>query len=520
MRPNRTQFSARAFVLLALLLASAAPAQLVITSGGRRVFDRDPDSADGNCLGWTYGASPAFGANGELVGMYTASDALMQHCPAGATIDDAIRFGDAIQFHALRADGSWSAGQNVIDRSSFEWMSDASFLANNPQTFTGHVASPSVVQRDGRSFMAFTMSRDDRNLCAGEHYAGNVCGSCLDPWSYFVAAWAVSDDGITWRIRERAVGDPTFIGRPPSDAEKTTTSNYKGLTRVSMLADGGYFYIAAQYWARSSIRVAMFRVAYDAASEWGTSGEPEAWSPRRRVWEPVESYLDDPLEYNVFNYPAALGSIVRSGDRFYAFNPDSNRIIYQTSTNLVDWTPALVLRSAIPFLADGFGYDNSVIDPVAVSGADGKLHLFFASADGDPDHGIPRDGLHDCGLYSNFGPTAVYLGTGIYEVIAEPRTLRTTLTSIGAPSLGRFAVRVTAFDGSTPSGNVVVRDSSSGDFRIAPLVNGVASIDLPLTAPGDHVVFAWFDAQGDWDASRSAGVIQHVPTPARRRAAR
>src|SRR5262249_32658951 len=154
-----------------------------------------------------------------------------------------------IQFHALREDGSWSAGRNVIDRSHFDWMTDAAFLESHLQTFSGHVGSPSVVQRDGRWVMAFAVSRDDRNLCAGEHYTGNVCGSCVDPWSYFVVVWAVSDDGINWRIRERAPGDPTFIGRPPTDAEKTPTSNFKGLTRVSLVADGGWFYIAAQYWA-------------------------------------------------------------------------------------------------------------------------------------------------------------------------------------------------------------------------------------------------------------------------------
>ena len=483
--------------LVAALIAASASAQLVITAGGRRAFDRDPDSAEGNCAGWTYGASPAIGARGELVGMYVASDALTQHCPNGAGIDSAIRFGDAIQFHALRADGSWSAGENVIDRTHFDWMNDASFLARNPQTFAGHVTSPSVVQRDGRWFMAFTMSRDDRNLCAGEHYAGNVCGSCLDPWSYFVVAWAVSDDGINWRIREQAPGDPTFLGRPPTDAEKVPGSNFKGLTRVSLVAYGDAFYIAAQYWSQNAIQIVMFRVPYDPSSEWGLGGDAEI----------VPTSLT-----------GVLGSIARIGDRFYAFSPDSNRIIYQTSTNLVDWSPAIVLRSSIPFLADGFGYQTSVIDPVAVNGADGKLHLFFASADGDPEHGVARDGRHDCGLLPGFGPTAVYLGTGIYETIVEPRALRATTTSIAAAP-GHFDVRVTALDGSTPAGNVVVRDSISGDFRIAPLVDGVASVELPLIPPGDHTVDAWFDAQGDWDASR-ATLIQHVPIPPRRRVAR
>src|SRR5206468_3498993 len=120
--------------IVALLLATAASAQvLVITSGGRRAFDREPDTADTNCLGWTYGASPAIGDRGELVGMYVASDALTQHCRVG--IDSAVRFGDAIRFHALRADGSWTTGVNVVDRASLYWMTDAAFLQQNLQTY-------------------------------------------------------------------------------------------------------------------------------------------------------------------------------------------------------------------------------------------------------------------------------------------------------------------------------------------------------------------------------------------------
>ncbi len=486
MRTNRTQCNLSVILTaLALLFVSVAHAQLVITSGGRRVFDRDPDTADTNCLGWTYGAAPAVGDRGELVGMYVAGDALTQHCRV--SIDSAVRFGDAIRFHALREDGSWTPGVNVVDRASFGWMRDDAFLQQNLQTYAGHVASPSVVHRDGRWFMAFTMSRDDRNLCAGEHFAaGNACGSCLDPWSYFVVAWAVSDDGINWRVRERTPGDPTLLGRAPTAAEKTATSNYKGLTRVSLVAHGNDFYIAAQYWAADALRIVMVRLPYDATNEWGLGGDAEALPT---------------------SLAGTLGSITPTGNGFVAFNSASNRIFYQTSQNLIDWTPPVPLRSSIPFFADGFGYESSVIDPVAVQGADGKLHLFFASADGDPERGIPRDGRHDCGIYADFGPTAAYLGTGIYEAIVEPRTLRPTATSL-LPRGSRVEVRVTA-----PVGNVVIADNSA--FTIVPLVNGVAAIDLP---PGDHTLYAWFDAQGDWDASRSPVINLRVLPPKRRAA--
>ena len=473
---------------------------LTITSGGRRIIDRDPDSAVTNCLGWTYGPTPALGTRGELVGMYTTSDALTNHCRAGIGIDSNLRFGDAIRFHALFDGGAWSEGFNVIDRTRLSWMNDVAFLNANLQSFAGHVASPSVVFRDGRWYMAFAASLDDRNLCAGEHYAGNACGSCLDPWSYFVIVWAVSDDGVNWRVRERAPGDPTFLGRPPIAAERVPGSNYKGLTRVSLLAHGDDFYLVAQYWALNSIQIVMYRVPFDPSSEWGVSAAPEAVST---------------------SLTGFLGSISRTRvfgeERFIALNPDvrGSGITYQTSTNLIDWTPPAAMRSAIPFFADGFGYDVSVIDPIAVDGADGKLHVFFASGDGDADHGIARDGRHDCGLYAEFGPTAVYLGTGIYEAIAEPLALRATRTTLASPTPGRYTVRVAALDGTVPQGNVVVRDLA-GTFRIAPLVNGIASVDIPLTTAGDHLIQAWFDAQGTWDASRAPGIVQTVTFPRRR----
>jgi hypothetical protein len=402
MRIGTTQFTA---VVIALLIASAAHAQvLTITAGGRRVIDRDPYSATGNCVGWTYGPTPALGARGELVGMYTASDALTNHCPTGIGIDSNLRFGDSIRFHPFE-DGAWSEGFNVVDRTRLPWMNDVTFLNANLHTFAGHVASPSVVFREGRWYMAFAASLDDRNLCAGEHYAGNPCGSCWDPWSYFVIVWAVSDDGVNWRVRERAPGDPTFLGRPPTTFERIPGSNFKGLTRVSLLSHGDHFYLAAQEWAVDAIRIVMFRVRFHPESEWGFAGAPE------RVPTSLHGFLGSISRTRVFG-----------DERFIALSPDArgSRITYQTSANLIDWTPPATMRSAIPFLADGIGYDVSVIDPVAVDGADGKLHVYFASADGDADHGIPRDGRHDCGIYAEFGPTAVYLGTGIYEAIVEP----------------------------------------------------------------------------------------------------
>ena len=48
----------------------------------------------------------------------------------------------------------------------------------------------------------------------------------------------------------------------------------------------------------------------------------------------------------------------------------------------------------------------------------------------------------------------------------------------------------------------------------------MATVDLPADTPGDHHLYAWFDAQGEWDASRSPVILQRVTIPPRRRAAR
>ncbi|HEV8658658.1 MAG TPA: hypothetical protein VGS96_08510, partial [Thermoanaerobaculia bacterium] len=173
----------------------ASAGELAITSGGRRIIDRDPTSAASNCYGWSYGPSPLIDDGGDLVEMYTVSDAATNHCKVG--IESEQRFGDSIQLHRLTEDGTWAVGVNVVDRSNLSWMKDPTFLAQHPEAFVGHFSSPSVVRLDGRYYMAFVGSIDDRNLCAGEHpMSGNICGSCRDPWSYFVAMWAVSDDGV------------------------------------------------------------------------------------------------------------------------------------------------------------------------------------------------------------------------------------------------------------------------------------------------------------------------------------
>jgi hypothetical protein len=534
-------------LLLALaLIGLHADAQvLVLTSGGDRIADRQPDDAGSNCGGWAYGPSPLLDDDGTVGGMYTVSDALMNHC-SGAGLDAPKRFGDAIRFHRREAGGSFSAGVDVLSRASFSWMQDGDFLQAHPESFIGHLASPSVVRRDGRLYMAFVGSVDDRNLCAGEHYAGNNCGSCFEPWSHFEVMWAVSDDGVNWRVRERGAGDAMLIGRAPEGADTMGLSQYKGLARVSLLArDDGYFYLAAQYWGREQIKILMFRIAYDPAATWGTGGEAELWSWNRQQWMSCENgrlpdFIGQPGEYSLPSFANPLGSIVRTkvfgSERFLALGSETepslsdghgivNRISYQTSTNLLDWTPEESLRSALPFFADGNGYDVSVIDPVSVDAPDGTLHLFFASADGDARAGVTRDGRHDCELDVTM-PTAPYVGTGIYEAVVKPQALQPVVITLRADEerlliggSAHYTIRVTAADGSQPSGMVDLIDRGRAVVTV-PLRAGLAHAELWPTATGEHHVYAYFPPQGNLDAGRTAVMRQTVEPLPRRRALR
>jgi hypothetical protein len=94
----------------------------------------------------------------------------------------------------------------------------------------------------------------------------------------------------------------------------------------------------------------------------------------------------------------------------------TNQIGVRTSKDLIHWTPPRIVASAVPFFADGEGYDASVLEPFYVEDEEGFYHFFFASADGDS--ATPPDGLHDCGLSSTPDfPTAPYVGVGIHEGI-------------------------------------------------------------------------------------------------------
>jgi hypothetical protein len=547
MRENRRVYRT-SFALIALLAASSAsPAELGILTGGKRIIDRDPSNAADNCSGWVYGASPLLDATGRVGAMYVATDQITNHC--SNPIGSEGRFGDVIALHTRNSDDTWSRGTTVVNQSNFPWMSDANFLAQHPESFVGHLASPSVVKVDGRYYMAFVGSLDDRNLCAGEHGATNGCGSCVDPWSYFVAMWAISDDGLHWRVRQRSA-DPLFIGRPPDAADRAAGSLYKGITRVSLLAaDEGfqkYFYIATQFWSMKVLKMAMFRVLYDPNSEWGIGGDPQLWSWNRSTWVLCENgripdFYEALSEISLLRFSAPLSSILRTRvlgpQQFMALSSAdysggfswlrrSAVIRYATAMVLSDFGGESLVRSGIHTFADGFGYDGSVIDPVAIEESDGKLRLFFSSTDGDSLNRVSRDGQPDCARDPIFGALAPYVGTGIYEAVIEPIALRPTTitlrpTSFQIPNgaLAHYTVCVRTLDGNSAEGLVTVVDSGK-NFAETLLIGGCAEIDLRMNGVGAHMVAANYDIQNLWQASRSETIVQTVVEQQRRRAVR
>jgi len=276
-----------------------------------------------------------------------------------------------------------------------------------------------------------------------------------------------------------------------------------------------------------AIRVkAAFR--YDGASEWGVIGDPEMWSGNRGWWlkcpngtvpELINQYNEHSLLISYDPLSSISRTTVRGSEEYIALASESNRISYQFSTNLVDWSPNQVIRSAVPYFADGYSYDASVIDPVIVND-----RLFFASADGDESFDIARDGKHDCETNGDYGATAPYVGTGIYESRVEmiaPRVTRTRVTvdrtSIVSGDVIHCSALVADEEGRPAEGVVLMRGDGIMPVR---LIDGRADAVMPMRGLGTHYVDAWFEAQGLWQASRSDFVPITIVPNNRRRAAR
>jgi hypothetical protein len=532
-------------MLLTFLFASTLGAkELAIVGGGRRIVDLDPSTAESNCRGWSYDPMPVRDDAGELTILYSTSDALTNHC--AGSIESASRFGDHIWRHTRQADGTWS-GAPVITRDDLDWMSSPAV-----DDFVGHLASPAVVRADGRYYMAFVASVNDPNLCAGEHDALNACGPCSTPWSYFTMLWAVSDDGVKWTIRKRDAAasnralDASTLWRDPTASDRVAGSLYKGLTRVSMVRNNKYFYLMTQFWSQFTVKVALFRIAADPSSPFGIKGDPEIWHMQfslGNAWEAcpngrIPDWLDQLNGTSLSTFGTAIASIaatsafpgyryiallVGSGATFVFNGGRANRIDYQLSNDLINWIGAPVMRSTIPHFADTFSYDNSVIGPVIAEDGAGRMHVYFASGDGDEDHGIARDGVRDCA--SGAGPTTVFIGSGIYEGLAEMITLSPTTTTIETPvnpvntGFITFTARVSSESGK-PNGRVSLQGGSF--FAQARVVDGIAKFTAFARFPGNYLVSARFDTDaGPWAPSSSSPIVVRVTNPPpRRRAAR
>jgi hypothetical protein len=306
-----------------------------------------------------------------------------------------------------------------------------------------------------------------------------------------------------------------------------------------------YFYIAGFQWTGVASDSAIFRIRYDEASEWGISEEPQMWSGNRRAWVECEqgrvpTFLREHSEYSAGPLAFALSRITRtrifgeeeylalsSADSWYPGSGRSNVVAFYRSKNLVDWTAGGYISSAIPFLGDTWGYDASMLEPAAIEDGSGTLRLFVASADGDIVHGIERNGRHDCSLGADLGPTAPYVGTGIYEGVLQivtPSETMTTITpmseSVLAGTPAKFLVRVTASDGSTPFGVVFISNLDHYGFTSVRLVNGQAEVEMLTRGRGENAFVARFNKQGVWGESVSEVVVQKMHTVKRQRGTR
>src|SRR5438309_1395333 len=287
----RRRIAVTSVFLLAALAAGAD--DLVITRGGRRVIDPDPTTATTNCNGWSFDPAPVAFEN-DISNVYSTSGILRNPC------NDQFPFGDQIWSGHRGANGVFTV-QPAITRTTFRWMFGD--LPIDPLTYIGRVASPSVIRTfDGRYLMAFVASVSDPALCNGVH-TGQVCGLCLDPFSYYVMYWAMSLDGVTWHLYDR--GNPVsnvalesaLLYRPPNSNDKLPGTSYRGITRVRLLVADGYVWFLTQFATGSAVRTLMLRAPYDQSTQWGINGPLEAWRGDTAQWQPVtDSLLPDEFD--------------------------------------------------------------------------------------------------------------------------------------------------------------------------------------------------------------------------------
>lgn len=517
-------FMRRLLIVTSLLLTAALAAgadELVITRGGRRVIDPDPRTATTNCNGWSYDPAPVAFEN-DISNVYSTSGILQDHC------SDQFPFGDQIWSGHRGSDGVFTV-QPAITRTNFRWMFGDTPI--DPQTYIGRVASPSVIKTaDGRYFMAFVASVADPSLCAGVH-TGQVCGLCQDSFSYYVMYWAMSADGVTWHVFDQTNSNSNvalasaLLYRSPNSDDRVAGTHYAGINRVRILVADGYVWFLTQFATEGPVRTLMLRAHFDPTTQWGITGSLEAWRGDKSQWQPItDSVLpdefDDPgIASDLYPAIVSMSDISQiQGERFIGLLASGSHIDYVLSNDLLSWTPARPLRSGISYFADDRGYANSVVDPIVVEDESNTLHLFMASADGDSDHGIGRDGFRDCGS----SPST--LGLGIYEAIVELRQFVNTTISINphttAPAgVVAFDIRVSATDGSLPNGRLTFSVGSS--TYVVDVNGGHAVVFAPLPVPATYQIHATYTSFGPWSQSNTDAQITIVQGgPSRKRAVR
>ena len=529
-------------IVPSLVAQTGTGPQLAIVSGGARIVDRDPSSAASNCSGWSYGPSPVLDDQGHLAEIYTVEDQITNHCDPDLLSPK--RFGDTIWHHVRNPDGTWTAsdGKAALSRDDLAWMQDRDYLPAHPEAYVGHLGSPAVVKRDGRYFMAFTASISDPNLCAAEHDDTTACGSCTDPWSYFVVMWATSEDGVHWSVVTRDVTAPNralgaaILWRQPPDP--STRGAFKGIARVSMfpVEDDGqsWFYIAAQYWRPDSAQPpALFRIAYDPASPSGTRGNPQMQlvttalvngSPSSTAtWVDcpsgeIPAALNDHLQVSLildFNQLSTIAPIrslppyryiatLLNGPFGFPGDRPAAHVVYELSTDFVNWTRAQPLFSTITHFADNLSYPSSVIDPTLFEDGSGVLHLLVDSADGDPANGVPRGGTDPCDT-SGFGPTAPFVGTGVYEAVVAPAGpfIPTSITAhpiTDSDGVARSLQINVAAPGAPPNGTATIVIGSISRVSV-PIIGGAGTVSLSSPVRGHFDVTVSFSTYGLWSPS-------------------
>lgn len=514
----------RLLTITSLLLVAAVAAgadELVITRGGRRMIDPDPTTATTNCNGWSYDPAPVAFEN-NIANVYSTSGILRNPCT------DQFPFGDEIWSGHRGVNGLFTV-QPAITRTSFRWMFGDTPI--DPQTYIGRVASPSVIKTaDGRYFMAFVASVSDPSLCGGAH-TGQVCGLCQDSFSYYVMYWAMSTDGVTWHVfnqdnpNANVALASALLYRSPSFDDRAPATQYAGIKRVRIFVADGYVWFLTQFATAGPVRTLLLRAPYDPTTQWGISGALEAWRGDKSQWQAVtngvlpDEFEDPNIASDLYPPIVSMSDVTQvQGQRFIGLIPSGAHIDYVLSNDLLTWTPAKPLRSALPYFADDRGYPGSVVDPIVVEDEASNLHLFMASADGDPDHGIVRDGIRDC---ASSNPKA---GLGIYEAIVEFVPLVNTLITItpratAAAGVVAFDVHVSGSDGSLPNGRLTLSVGSS--TTTVDVNSGHATVSVSLNTPAVYQVHATFTSFGPWTQSNADTQITIVAgSPAKKRAVR